>query len=110
MVGLNTDYSVRSLKGHSRPYIPESERAQMLAALEDVSYVVLFDDLTPLELIKALQPDVLIKGEDWKDAGIIGKEIVESYGGKVIYAPLVKGISTTTIVSRIIARHTESQQ
>ena len=109
VVGLNTDQSVRSLKGQSRPYIPESERAQMLAALEDVSYVVLFDDLTPLELIKALQPDVLIKGEDWKDAGIVGKEIVESYGGKVIYAPLVKGVSTTTIVSRIIARHTEPQ-
>jgi D-beta-D-heptose 7-phosphate kinase/D-beta-D-heptose 1-phosphate adenosyltransferase len=110
VVGLNTDQSVRSLKGQSRPYIPESERAQMLAALEDVSYVVFFDDQTPLELIKALQPDVLIKGEDWKDAGIVGKEVVESYGGKVIYAPLIKGVSTTTIVSRIIERHTEQQQ
>ncbi len=107
VVGLNTDQSVRSLKGHTRPYLPESERAQMLAALEDVSYVILFDDSTPLELIKALKPDVLIKGEDWKDAGIIGKELVESYGGKVIFAPLVKGVSTTTIVARIIAKHTE---
>lgn len=110
VVGLNSDQSVRSIKGLARPYIPESERAQMLAALEDVSYVVLFDDQTPLELIKALQPDVLIKGEDWKDAGIVGKEVVESYGGKVIYAPLIKGVSTTTIVSRIIERHTEPQQ
>ena len=79
----------------------------MLAALEDVTYVVTFDELTPLDLIKAVKPDVLVKGEDWKNAGAVGKEFVESYGGKVLYAPFVEGISTTNIVSRIIERHSQ---
>src|SRR5574341_60636 len=109
VVGLNTDHSVRSLKGPSRPLIAETERAKMLAALEDVTYVVLFDEQTPLNLISAIRPDVLVKGEDWKDAGVVGQEFVESYGGKVVLAPLVEGISTTNIVSKIITRHNQME-
>ncbi len=107
VVGLNTDRSVKSLKGHSRPFVSEAERAKMLAALEDITYVALFDELTPMELIKIVKPDVLVKGEDWKDVGVVGKEFVESYGGKVVLAPLVEGVSTTNIVSRIINRHSQ---
>ncbi len=107
VVGLNTDRSVRSQKGPTRPFVSETERAKMLAALEDVTYVVPFDELTPLGLIKAVKPDVLVKGEDWKSAGAVGGEFVESYGGKVVYAPFVEGVSTTNIVSRIIKRHSQ---
>jgi len=107
VVGLNTDRSVKSLKGPSRPFVSEAERAKMLAALEDVTYVVLFDELTPVELIKTVKPDALVKGEDWKDAGVVGREFVESYGGKVVLAPLVEGVSTTNIVSRIINKHSQ---
>lgn len=109
VVGLNSDRSVRSLKGPARPFVSELERAKMLAALEDVTYVVLFDEQTPLHLISAVKPDVLVKGEDWKNAGAVGSEIVESYGGKVVFAPFVEGISTTNIVSRIIKRHSETE-
>jgi D-beta-D-heptose 7-phosphate kinase / D-beta-D-heptose 1-phosphate adenosyltransferase len=110
VVGLNADCSVRVLKGPPRPFISEGERAKMLAALEDINYIVLFDEQTPLNLIKAIKPDVLVKGEDWKNAGIIGKEFVESYGGKVVFAPFVEGISTTDIVSRIIHRCNRVEQ
>ncbi|MEP9412424.1 MAG: D-glycero-beta-D-manno-heptose 1-phosphate adenylyltransferase [Candidatus Brocadia sp.] len=107
VVGLNTDGSVRKQKGPTRPFVSEAERAKMLAALEDVTYVVLFDELTPLNLIMAVKPDVLVKGEDWKNAGAVGGEFVESYGGKVVFAPFVNGVSTTNIVSRIIRRHNQ---
>ncbi|MBU6390670.1 MAG: D-glycero-beta-D-manno-heptose 1-phosphate adenylyltransferase [Planctomycetes bacterium] len=107
VVGLNTDRSVKSLKGPSRPFVSEAERAKMLAALEDITYVALFDELTPMSLIKVVKPDVLVKGEDWKDVGVVGKEFVESYGGKVVLAPLVEGVSTTNIVSRIINNHSQ---
>ncbi|MBM4053367.1 MAG: D-glycero-beta-D-manno-heptose 1-phosphate adenylyltransferase [Planctomycetes bacterium] len=109
VVGLNADSSIRKLKGPNRPIVSEDERARMLAALEDVTYVVLFDELTPMNIIQSLRPDVLVKGEDWKDAGVVGQEFVESYGGKVVLAPLVAGISTTNIVSRIIKKHTQSE-
>ncbi|KAA0244275.1 MAG: D-glycero-beta-D-manno-heptose 1-phosphate adenylyltransferase [Candidatus Brocadia sp. AMX2] len=100
VVGLNTDRSVKSQKGPSRPFVSETERAKMLAALEDVTYVVLFDELTPLNLIKVVKPDVLVKGEDWKNAGAVGGEFVASYGGKVVFAPFVEGVSTTNIESQ----------
>src|SRR3989337_1023448 len=100
VVGLNTDRSVKNLKGPTRPFVSEVERAKMLSALEDVTYVVLFDEQTPLNLIKAVRPDILVKGEDWKNAGAVGSEIVEAYGGKVVFAPFVAGISTGNIVSR----------
>ena len=101
VVGLNSDRSVRRIKGPDRPVVGENERAQMLAALGDVSWVVLFDEDTPDALIRAVRPDVLVKGEDWRHKGVVGREFVESYGGEVILAPLVKGKSTTNIIERI---------
>lgn len=105
VVGLNSDKSVSSLKGPSRPVVNENDRAELLAALEVVDYVVLFDSATPENLIKQVRPDVLVKGEDWRDAGVVGREFVESYGGKVVLAPLVEGVSTSNIVSRIVDNH-----
>jgi len=105
VIGLNTDRSVREQKGEQRPFVSEDERARLISALEDVSYVILFDELTPDKLIKRLKPDVLVKGEDWKEKGVVGREFVESYGGKVILAPFVKDASTTDIVTRIIERN-----
>ncbi len=104
VIGLNSDRSVREQKGDNRPFVSEDERARLISALEDVDYVILFDELTPEELIKRIKPDILVKGEDWKDKGVVGREFVESYGGKVILAPLVKNVSTTDIVSRILER------
>ena len=104
VIGLNTDRSVREQKGDKRPFVSEDERARLISALEDVDYVILFDELTPEKLIRRVKPDVLVKGEDWKKKGVVGREFVESYGGKVILAPLVKDVSTTDIVSRILER------
>ena len=83
VIGLNTDRSVREQKGDKRPFVSEDERARLISALEDVDYVILFDDLTPEKLIRRVKPDVLVKGEDWKEKGVVGREFVESYGGKV---------------------------
>jgi D-beta-D-heptose 7-phosphate kinase / D-beta-D-heptose 1-phosphate adenosyltransferase len=104
VVGLNTDESVRAQKGQSRPFVAEDERARLVSALEDVDYVVLFDEQTPESLIRKVKPDILIKGEDWREKGVVGREFVESYGGKVLLAPLVKGVSTTDIVSKVLER------
>ncbi len=104
VIGLNTDRSVREQKGDKRPFVSEDERARLISALEDVGYVILFDELTPEKLIRRIRPDVLVKGEDWKEKGVVGREFVESYGGKVILAPFVKDVSTTDIVSRILER------
>jgi D-beta-D-heptose 7-phosphate kinase/D-beta-D-heptose 1-phosphate adenosyltransferase len=104
VVGLNTDASVRAQKGQSRPFVVEDERARLVSALEDVDYVVLFDEQTPENLIRRIKPDILIKGEDWKEKGVVGREFVESYGGKVLLAPLVKGVSTTDIVSKVLEK------
>ena len=104
VIGLNTDRSVREQKGDKRPFVSEDERARLISALEDVDYVILFDELTPEKLIRRVKPDVLVKGEDWKEKGVVGREFVESYGGKVILAPFVKDVSTTDIVSRILER------
>lgn len=104
VIGLNTDRSVREQKGDKRPFVSEYERARLISALEDVGYVILFDESTPEELIRRIKPDVLVKGEDWKEKGVVGREFVESYGGKVILAPFIKDVSTTDIVSRILER------
>lgn len=101
VVGLNTDRSIRALKGPSRPIIPEAERSHVLAALECVTFVTLFDEDTPLDLIRAVQPDVLVKGADYTREQVVGHEIVESYGGKVSLVPLVDNASTTSIIQRI---------
>lgn len=102
VVGINSDKSVRKLKGPGRPVCDVSERTQMLAALGDVDYVVVFDADTPDALIREVKPDVLVKGEDWKDKGVVGSDFVKSYGGEVVLAPMVKGKSTSDIIERIL--------
>lgn len=101
IVGLNSDASVRQLKGASRPVIPEQERAEILAALESVDAVVIFHELTPREVISRLLPDVLVKGGDWPGDQIVGREEVEAAGGRVVSIPLVPGYSTTAILQKI---------
>ena len=101
VVGVNTDRSVRVIKGESRPVTPENERAEILAALACVDVVVLFDEETPYELIKRIQPDVLVKGADWSEASMIGRDIVEARGGRVVRVPFEAGYSTTSIIEKI---------
>jgi D-beta-D-heptose 7-phosphate kinase/D-beta-D-heptose 1-phosphate adenosyltransferase len=101
IVGLNSDASVRQLKGPGRPVIPERERAEILAALESVDAVVIFDELTPCEVIARLLPDVLVKGGDWPGDQIVGREEVEAAGGRVVLAPVVPGYSTSEILNKI---------
>jgi D-beta-D-heptose 7-phosphate kinase/D-beta-D-heptose 1-phosphate adenosyltransferase len=104
IVGLNSDASVRRLgKGADRPVTPEAARARVLAGLAAVDCVVLFDEDTPLELITRLQPDVLVKGADYSRDAIVGADIVESHGGRVVRVPLVQGFSTSSIVERLRA-------
>ena len=101
IVGLNTDRSVRELKGESRPIISQDDRARVLSSLACVDAVVVFDEETPLELIKAIRPSVLVKGEDYAGEFIAGAEEVKRWGGEVVLVPLVKGRSTTDIVGRV---------
>jgi len=103
IVGLNSDRSVRANKGPGRPITPEAERAEILAALTPVDAVVIFDEETPLDLIKTLQPDVLVKGADWGDDAIVGRDIVEQRGGLVVRVPLEPGRSTSAIIRKITA-------
>ena len=100
VVGLNTDASVRRLKGEGRPVNDEEARALVLASLGVVDAVVLFDEDTPYELIQAVRPEVLVKGADYKPEEIVGYDIVTSYGGTVTTVPLVEGYSTTRLLSR----------
>ena len=103
LVGVNSDASVRrQSKGPGRPIVPLEERLLVLAALEAVDYLVPFEDDTPLRLIEDLTPHVLVKGEDWRDKGVVGREWVESHGGQVQLVPLRQGCSTTAIVERIL--------
>jgi D-beta-D-heptose 7-phosphate kinase/D-beta-D-heptose 1-phosphate adenosyltransferase len=101
IVGLNTDASVRRLKGNTRPILAERDRATLLSALGCVDLVVLFDEDTPLQLIRALKPDILVKGEDYCLDQVVGREDVESYGGRVCRVSLLQGYSTTQIAERI---------
>ena len=101
VVGMNTDRSVRKIKGSGRPIVAEKDRATLLSALKMVDYVVLFDEPTPIRLIEAIKPDVLVKGSDWKKRDIVGADFVESYGGKVRRIGLLKGRSTTDVVKKI---------
>lgn len=103
VVGLNSDASVRRGKGASRPIVPEQERAALLLALRSVDHVVIFEEDTPLRLIEAIVPDVLVKGADWAHL-VVGREVVEAAGGRVVLADLVEGRSTTDIIETIIAR------
>jgi len=101
IVAVNSDRSVRANKGPSRPILPEHERAELLAALEVVDAVVIFDDDTPDAIVKALQPDVLVKGADWAHDAIVGRDTVEARGGRVVRIEVVPGYSTSRIVSRM---------
>lgn len=101
VVGINTDRSVKANKGPDRPITPEHERAEILAALDCVDAVTVFDEETPHEIISDLQPDVLVKGADWAHDAIVGRDIVEARGGKVIRIPVEQGHSTTAILARI---------
>lgn len=101
IVGLNSDRSVRLLKGEGRPILDETERAEVLAALEAVDFVVVFDQDTPRELIAQLVPDLVVKGGDWPVDKIVGRDEVEAAGGKAISLPYVEGFSTSEILDRI---------
>lgn len=101
IVGLNSDASVQRLKGMSRPLCPEKDRARMLAALASVDAVVMFEEDTPLALITALQPDVLVKGGDYEGKLVVGREVVEKNGGEVVLIPFLEGYSTTSLIERI---------
>jgi len=102
VIGLNSDRSVRRLKGKNRPINPQNDRASVLAALESVDYVVVFGDDTPYRLIQSLKPDILAKGGDWPREKIVGGDIVLASGGKVLNLPYVKNRSTTNIIRKII--------
>jgi D-beta-D-heptose 7-phosphate kinase/D-beta-D-heptose 1-phosphate adenosyltransferase len=101
VVAINSDASVRRLKGEGRPLVPQAERAEALAALEAVDRVVVYDDDTPLAVVKALLPDVLVKGADWGADEIVGRAEVEAAGGRVVRVVLVPGRSTSGLVERI---------
>ena len=103
IVGLNGDASVRRNKGPERPINPQDERAEILSALECVDAVAIFDEDTPAEIIKAVQPDVLVKGADWAEDAIVGRDTVEARGGRVVRISVEPGFSTTGILERIRA-------
>jgi rfaE bifunctional protein nucleotidyltransferase chain/domain len=101
IVGLNSDRSVRANKGPERPITSESERAEILLALECVDAVAIFDEDTPAEIIDRIQPDVLVKGADWGPDNIVGRDTVEARGGRVVRMPLLEGYSTTELLRRV---------
>jgi D-beta-D-heptose 7-phosphate kinase/D-beta-D-heptose 1-phosphate adenosyltransferase len=101
VVAINSDASIRGLKGAGRPLLPEAERAEALAALEAVDVVLCYDEPTPLEVVRALRPDVLVKGADWAEGAIVGREDVEAAGGRVVRVPLAAGRSTSALLARI---------
>lgn len=101
VIGLNSDDSVRRLKGANRPYVSQDDRAYILSRLEMVDAVCIFDQDTPLELIEKIKPDFLIKGGDYQLNEIVGRDLVESYGGQVLTIPFSEGRSTTNIIKRI---------
>ena len=104
IVGLNSDSSVRKIKGQGRPIQKQADRAAILASLYFVDYVCIFNELTPFKLISKLIPDILVKGGDWKVKDIVGKDIVESHGGKVLSIKMVKGKSTSGIIKFCLKR------
>lgn len=102
IVAVNSDASVRSLKGKNRPIVNEKDRIRVVAGLESVDYVLLFGDQTPLKVIEAIKPDVLIKGADWDKDKIVGSDFVLSYGGRVQTIRLARGRSTTNLIKKIV--------
>lgn len=101
IVALNSDQSVRSNKGPTRPLNPESERAEVLLALASVDGVVIFGEPTPHAVISCIKPDILVKGDDWGEDAIVGRDVVEARGGRVVRLPLEPGLSTTELIRRV---------
>lgn len=101
LIGLNSDNSVRSLKKKDRPLVREKDRAEILSALEAIDYIVIFDELTPKNLIDKIIPNVLVKGGDWKKEEVVGRDMVEAHGGEVVIIPEVKGYSTSVLIKKI---------
>jgi D-beta-D-heptose 7-phosphate kinase/D-beta-D-heptose 1-phosphate adenosyltransferase len=104
VVGMNGDASMRRLKGESRPLVPQEDRAEVLAAMEMVDRVVIFDDDTPARLVDAIVPDVLVKGDDWAHDAIVGRETVERAGGRVVRVRLLEGRSTRALIRTVLER------
>ena len=102
ILALNSDSSVRSIKGPMRPIVPEAERAEVVASLDSVDFVTVFDELTPLELIEYLRPDVIVKGGDWAEKDIVGAKAVRKWGGRVAIMPEIEGASTTNIIDKVL--------
>ena len=103
VLALNSDSSVRAIKGEKRPLVPEDERAEVLSALECIDFITFFSELTPLEVICRLRPDLLIKGGDWPEDKVVGRDEIRQWGGHVTIIPEVAGKSTTNIVEKIIS-------
>ena len=104
IVAVNSDRSVRQLKGPQRPVVPEQQRVEIVASLESVDYVTVFDEQDPLRIISDLKPDILVKGGDWSKQSIVGADVVEASGGRVLQLPFRQGSSTTDIIARIVER------
>jgi D-beta-D-heptose 7-phosphate kinase/D-beta-D-heptose 1-phosphate adenosyltransferase len=105
VVGVNSDSSVRKLKGPKRPILPEEERTEILSGLGCVDYITLFDEIDPLKLITSLQPNVLVKGGDWTKEQTVGREVVERSGGEVVILPFVQGASTSNLIETILKKY-----
>lgn len=101
IVGVNSDRSVQAIKGPSRPITPEAERAEILSALTSVDAVTIFDEDTPAEIIRRVQPDVLVKGADWGENAIVGRDTVEARGGRVVRMPIEEGWSTSELLKKV---------
>jgi D-beta-D-heptose 7-phosphate kinase/D-beta-D-heptose 1-phosphate adenosyltransferase len=106
VIGLNSDVSVQNIKGTQRPIIPEGQRAFVLASLEYVDYVAIFNEPDPYHLIQAIMPDVLVKGADWKESEIIGADIVKKHSGRVVRVKMMSGVSTSKIIEKIVRTST----
>lgn len=105
VVGVNSDSSVRKLKGAKRPILPEEERAGILSGLGCVDYITIFREIDPLKLITSLRPDLLVKGGDWTKEQTVGKEVVERLGGEVVIIPFIKGASTSNLIETILRKY-----
>ena len=105
VVGVNSDSSVRKLKGSKRPILPEEERTEILSGLGCVDYITIFNEADPLRLITSLKPNLLVKGGDWTKEQIVGREVVERLGGELVIIPFVKGASTSNVIDTILKRY-----
>jgi rfaE bifunctional protein nucleotidyltransferase chain/domain len=102
VVAINSDASVRRIKGRGRPLVSQGDRLRIIAGLESVDYVTLFNENTPLKIIELIKPHILVKGSDWKRCDIVGRDIVLAYGGKVVTVKLIKGRATTNLIKKIV--------